>query len=119
MVEAGGVSDDGKSIVDTSGEALRPVNVVFLDILMQRSNGEDVCKTLRGRGLVTPVVAATGNGLREDLERYQEAGFSGVLLKPFSSSTVADVLRQLATGPAGAVYTRRGSKIDSESSGGP
>ena len=88
-----GVVDNGRHLFDA--ENGQRIDAVFLDIMMQRSNGEEVVKALRQRGITTPVVAATGNGVQEDLDRYGQAGFSGVLLKPFLASTVADLLRTL------------------------
>ena len=69
-----------------------PVDVVFLDIMMLRTNGEDVCKQLRAAGIATPIVAATANGMKADVQRYTSAGFTQVMLKPFSSATVRAVL---------------------------
>ena len=87
-------SDTG-GLPDTERDDGREWDLIFLDICMQRSNGEDVCRRLRAAGVRTPLVAATGNAVREDLERYRAAGFNTVMLKPFNGSTVADVLRSL------------------------
>ena len=84
---------DGLHLVDPATG--RRFDLIFLDIMMQRSNGEEVCQQLRAAGIKTPVVAATGNGVKEDLDRYSGAGFSSVLLKPFSSTTVTGVVRAL------------------------
>jgi len=67
---------------------------------MQRTNGETVCVEMRKRGITTPIVAATGNAVREDIERYTSVGFSKVMLKPFSGATVASVLRTLVRSEA-------------------
>ena len=90
----GRVSDTG-GLHDTERDDGREWDLIFVDICMQRSNGEDVCRRLRAAGVRTPLVAATGNAVREDLERYTAAGFNTVMLKPFNGSTVADVLRSL------------------------
>ena len=91
-LDHGSRTADGAHLIDTKAEGKPRFDLIFLDIMMQRSNGEDVCRRLRAAGITTPVVAATGNGVKEDLDRYREAGFSTVMLKPFSSSTVADML---------------------------
>ena len=80
---------------DSEQDGGREWDLIFVDICMQRSNGEDVCRRLRAAGVRTPLVAATGNAVREDLERYTAAGFSTVMLKPFNGTTVADMLRSL------------------------
>ena len=88
-------SADGSSLVDGKGRAW---DMVFLDIMMQRSNGEDVCRQLRAAGITTPLVAATGNGVKADIDRYQEAGFNATMLKPFHADKVAAVLRRQLRG---------------------
>ena len=95
LVNGGSVTPNARHIVDSDSEGKPLVSVIFLDIMMQRSNGEDIVKALRASGIRTPIVAATGNGVKEDLERYEAAGFTSVLLKPFSSQTVADLLRSV------------------------
>lgn len=96
LVEDGALTPDGTRVLDGS----TPVDVIFLDILMQRTNGEAVCVEMRRRGITTPIVAATGNAVREDIERYTSVGFSKVMLKPFSAATVASVLRTLVRSEA-------------------
>ena len=91
----GTCASDKGGLPDSERDDGREWDLIFLDICMQRSNGEDVCRRLRAAGVRTPLVAATGNAVREDLERYTAAGFSTVMLKPFNGSVVADVLRSL------------------------
>ena len=96
LIEDEGLTPDGTRVLDGGA----PVDVIFLDILMQRTNGETVCVEMRKRGITTPIVAATGNAVREDIERYTSVGFSKVMLKPFSGATVASVLRTLVRSEA-------------------
>ena len=101
VLESQGCSDKG-GLPDDGQEDSRDWDVIFLDICMQRSNGEDVCKQLRAANVRTPLVAATGNAVQEDLARYTAAGFNTVMLKPFNGGTVADVLRSLVVKDAPA-----------------
>ena len=89
-------SDTG-GLPDAERDDGREWDLIFLDICMRRSNGEDVCRRLRAAGVRTPLVATTGNAVREDLERYTAAGFSTVMLKPFNGEAVADALRSLVS----------------------
>lgn len=95
LVTTGEVDSTGAFLVDDQATGRPRFDLVFLDIMMQRTNGEQVCKELRAAGIRTPIVAATGNGMQEDIERYLQAGFTRVMLKPFSSATVAALLREL------------------------
>lgn len=99
MLDGGKRSADGSKLVDEHGHAW---DVVFLDIMMQRSNGEDVCRRLRAAGITTPLVAATGNGVQADVDRYGEAGFDATMLKPFNADKVAANLRGLLGDSAGS-----------------
>lgn len=94
MVKAGAIIDG--QLVDLSQPARAPFAAIFLDIMMERTAGDEVVKQLRAAGMTkTPVVAATGNGLRADMDRYLAEGFSAVLLKPFKGKAVRDTLEGL------------------------
>ena len=54
----------GLVLLDGMAPGRPRIDAVFLDIMMQRSNGEDVCQRLRAAGILTPIVAATGNGMK-------------------------------------------------------
>ena len=95
MLEHGEITVDGRWLVDVTTPDRRPFHVVFLDILMQRTNGEDVCAALRAAGIQTPIVATTGNGVQDDLDRYSKVGLSRVMLKPFGCVSVLDTVKAL------------------------
>jgi len=71
--------------------AARPFDIVFLDIVMCRTDGAQTCREMRRRGLRLPIIAATGN--RACIE-YTEAGFDAVLEKPFGQGAVEALLRE-------------------------
>lgn len=60
---------------------------------MARMSGEDTCRDLRERGFTAvPIIAATGNASEVDMARYREAGFTDIIVKPFSARQLAEVL---------------------------
>jgi len=77
----------------------RPFDVVFLDIVMCRTDGAQTCKDLRRRGLRLPVIAATGN---RSCRQYFEAGFDHVMEKPFTQAVLLAVLREHVLAPQAA-----------------
>lgn len=124
--------DDGDRVEAALEEAVgldQPFDIIFLDIIMVRSNGEQVCSDLRAKGASQPIVAATGNCTDADWRRYQKRGFSDVLGKPYRRAELARVLtRQLyahtpSSAPAskgpGTVSGSKGSSAfsDSDASG--
>ena len=77
-----------------------PFDVIILDIVMNRSDGAEVCTALRAVFPVPfPIIAATGNGA--DPTRLFAAGFTCVLDKPFSQSRVRQSLLLVMNGHTG------------------
>lgn len=69
-------------------------DVAILDITMPEMDGFEVVSELRSRGYTMPVVALTGHGLREDVERILKAGFNSHLTKPVGMQQLRGVLDQ-------------------------
>ncbi len=89
------VTNDGMAAVAVETE-FRP-DVVFLDIGMQKLNGYDACRHIRGRqGERTPIIVAlTGWGQAEDKRRSREAGFDHHLVKPIEPAVLEQFLAEL------------------------
>ncbi|MDP9128685.1 MAG: response regulator, partial [Pseudomonadota bacterium] len=66
-----------------AAQSFRP-HVVFLDIGLPGMNGYEVCEAMRrDTGLNrTVIIAQTGWGQKEHLERSKKAGFDHHLIKP-------------------------------------
>jgi signal transduction histidine kinase/DNA-binding response OmpR family regulator len=73
---------------------------LLLDLSMPSMDGYELARrvraTSRGRDLV--LIAASGHGRREDLERAREAGFDHHLVKPFHPGVLIESLRSLCSG---------------------
>jgi CheY-like chemotaxis protein len=61
--------------------ALDP-DVILLDIGLPGMDGYEVARRIRSRGSATRLVALTGYGQSEDVERARSAGFDAHLVKP-------------------------------------
>jgi CheY-like chemotaxis protein len=85
--------EDGDEVVPALVMSARPFDAILLDILMSRTNGIEVCRTLREQHVEIPIIAATANYSHKEKAIYQAAGFDRVLQKPF---TVKDMAAALA-----------------------
>jgi len=89
-------------------------DVILSDISMPEMDGFEFLQRLRkiaGRQHV-PVIAITGFGRSNDVERARAAGFHSHLTKPLNLQALAEVLQQLATNSTTAT-------VDQDMSAGP
>jgi DNA-binding response OmpR family regulator len=72
-------------------------DVVLLDIGLPGMNGYDVCRQMRLQrgGKSRTLVAVTGWGQPEDLQRSKEAGFDRHLVKPMDFDALVEILASL------------------------
>ena len=59
-------------------------DLVILDLMLPRMSGYDVCRTLRGEGLTTPILMLTARGDESDRVLGLDLGADDYLTKPFS-----------------------------------
>jgi len=89
-------------------------DVILSDISMPEMDGFEFLQRLRkiaGRQHV-PVIAITGFGRNDDIERARAAGFHSHLTKPLNLQALAEVLQQLATNSTSTT-------VDQDMSAGP
>jgi signal transduction histidine kinase len=67
-------------------------DLVLLDIGLPSMNGFEVAKRLRSGGSLARLVALSGYGQPEDVQRSREAGFDAHLVKPVDFERVTEVL---------------------------
>jgi CheY-like chemotaxis protein len=65
---------------------------VLLDIGLPSLNGYEVARRLRLTGIDAQLVALTGYGQPEDVQRAKEAGFDAHLVKPVDVESVLEAL---------------------------
>ena len=77
--------------------AERP-DLVFLDVMMPRMNGYEVCRAFRQDTLFKglPIIAQSGWGQSKDKTLASEAGFDHHLTKPVALEELQQVLATLA-----------------------
>src|SRR5262245_2118753 len=69
-----------------------PPQVIVLDVLMPKMTGFDVAKTLRAKGVETPIVFISGiyKGQGQQDEAREKYGCKGYLTKPFEPQKLVD-----------------------------
>ena len=88
---------DGQQALDTALE-FKP-DMAILDIGMPRMNGYEVAKRIRAAASIRSVllVALTGWGQRDDVERATAAGFDLHMTKPADFATLRRLIRDVAS----------------------
>lgn len=76
------IADDGETglnkIIDND------YSLVLLDVMLPKMSGFDVCKTVRKKGLTTPIILLTAKGEEIDKVLGLELGADDYVTKPFS-----------------------------------
>lgn len=92
---------NGKEALETV--KLEKPSLVFLDIMMPRMNGFNVCRAIKNDlGLIgVPVVLLTAKGQEFDRQKGNEAGADLYMTKPFDPDEVLAKAREILNIPAG------------------
>jgi two-component system, OmpR family, response regulator len=78
-----------------------PYDAIVLDVMLPGSNGFDICRALREKGVWTPVLMLTARDAVEDRIEGLDAGADDYLVKPFSFEELLARLRALTRRAAG------------------
>lgn len=97
LTEAGyavDVAEDGDQALSWA----RVVNydLIVLDVMLPKRDGLDVSRTLRARGLKTPILMLTARDAVDDRVRGLDSGADDYLVKPFAFAELLARLRALA-----------------------
>ena len=80
---------------------------VFMDIVMDKLNGDDALANIRGAGIDVPIVILTCVTDNTVFERCTALGIQGFVLKPLKSDTAPDILSHcLGLKSANSEYSR-------------
>jgi two-component system, OmpR family, alkaline phosphatase synthesis response regulator PhoP len=84
-------------------------DAILLDVMLPGGNGLDICRTLRQRGVLTPILMLTAKGQVIDKVVGLKLGADDYLVKPFEMAEllarVEALLRRSATAPPAATFT--------------
>jgi DNA-binding response OmpR family regulator len=108
-----GLTHEGHAVdlAETGEEALDWVDaashdVIVLDIMLPGMSGLEVCRTLRARSVVTPILLLTARDAVPDRVAGLDAGADDYLIKPFAFPELLARLRALARRPHETHQTR-------------
>jgi two-component system alkaline phosphatase synthesis response regulator PhoP len=91
---------DGESGVERA--ANEAFDLLLLDVMLPRMSGFDVCRDLRKRGVLTPVIMLTARGQVADKVAGLKLGADDYVTKPFEmAELLARIEAQLRRVPAG------------------
>lgn len=83
-------AEDGMTLLAMEPELLSEMELFFLDIYMEHSNGFQVAKTLRSKGVTAPIVFLTSSP-DFAVQSYEVEAFS-YLLKPISKARLKSLM---------------------------
>lgn len=86
-----------------------PYSLVLLDVMLPKISGFDVCKTVRERGIATPIILLTAKGEEIDKVLGLEFGADDYITKPFGLRELLARIR--------AVIRRTENQAESKSGG--
>ncbi|HEY3356996.1 MAG TPA: response regulator transcription factor [Polyangia bacterium] len=92
---------------------LNPYDLILLDLMLPGKDGLEVCRSLRARGVKTPVLMLTARDSLKDKVEGLDSGADDYLTKPFAfEELLARVRALLRRGPAGdAIPLRFGDLV--------
>ena len=100
---ARGLAENGYSVdVAHDGEeavhwpTVAEFDLIILDVMLPVMNGVDVCRTLRERGLRSPILLLTARDAVEDRVRGLDSGADDYLVKPFAFAELLARIRALS-----------------------
>lgn len=89
-------AENGQQAVDLV--SMHPeTDFIFMDIEMPVKNGIDATTEIRAFGFKGIIIACTANSDKDDFAHYTDAGMNDVLVKPFKSALVKEVIEKWNT----------------------
>src|SRR4051812_11138789 len=105
-----GLTEEGFQVVREAAFAagksraiLGAFDVIVLDVMLPGGDGFELCRTMRVRGVATPVLMLTARDAVEDRVRGLDSGADDYLPKPFAFRELVARVRALARRPPSAV----------------
>ncbi len=104
------LAHDGKSGVFKAGN--NNYDIILLDIMMPEIDGIEICRTLRKRGVKTPIMMLTARDAIADRISAMDAGADDYLAKPFSFEELLARTKALLSGKANENATHQNNVGD-------
>lgn len=85
------ISDNGEDGLELASQTL--YSIILLDIGLPERDGFEICRSLRRRGIQTPVLFVTARFSEEDVLKGYECGGDDYIVKPFSLAQLTAKIR--------------------------
>ena len=103
------VESEGDAVNGLARASTESFDAILLDVMLPRGNGFDVCRTLRQRGIHTPILMLTARGQVVDKVVGLKLGADDYLVKPFEMvellARIEALIRRVSTQAAAAAAT--------------
>ena len=86
------IVDNGYTALELLEE--KQYDIILMDINMPKINGFETTKLIREKGITTPVIAVTAFDKQEIMEKVKDAQIDDVIVKPFDSSKLFEVIKR-------------------------
>ena len=100
-VEVVTASDGHDAILKFERSAKNEFDMIFMDIVMPRLNGNESAATIRmidrENARTIPIIAITALNSETDRQMMRESGMDGFLQKPLSIPAVKEIIEQYST----------------------
>jgi len=109
MAEGYAVESEGDAVKGLARASSEAFDAILLDVMLPGGNGFDVCRTLRQRGVQTPILMLTARGQIVDRVVGLKLGADDYLVKPFEMAEllarIEALIRRAAAQAAAAGVT--------------
>jgi len=105
MIEKWGIrcltAEDGELAIEKIKQNGATIHLILMDLRMPNMNGIEATKLIRKQGWQGPIIAMTGEALKETIDECMEAGMNDYVTKPFKSAELRQkLIKYLAGKPA-------------------
>ncbi len=73
------------------------IDMIFMDIFMPNMNGLEATEALRKSGFKGIIIACTANNDETDFAEYRKIGMNDILVKPFKSLAIKEMIEKWST----------------------
>ncbi|MGN0738810.1 MAG: response regulator [Treponema sp.] len=89
-------AENGQEAVETTLNHPE-IDFIFMDIQMPVKNGIEAALEIRKNGFKGIIIACTANSDKDDFEHYKKAGMNDVIVKPFKSQIIKEIIEKWNT----------------------
>ncbi|MCJ7632794.1 response regulator [Candidatus Bathyarchaeota archaeon] len=90
-------ASDGKQAIEIGKN--QKLDLILLDVVLPGISGESVLSNLRKAGVETKVVMVTAVGQNSVIQRCEELGISGYIVKPFDDAKITKLIKTTCNMP--------------------